>query len=73
MYIYWYTIKFFFDTFSQISTCTYFGESMKYLNPFLTKETLLGTTILSISILFIKIGLYVDQSFASGFQYHQIL
>ena len=46
---------------------------MKYLNPFLTKETLLGTTILSISILFIKIGLYVGQSFAFGFQYHQIL
>ena len=30
---------------------------MKYLNPFLLKETLLDTTILLISILFIEMGL----------------
>ena len=32
---------------------------MKYLNPFLLKETLLETAILLISIFFIQIGLYV--------------
>ena len=40
---------------------------------FLPKETLSDTTILIISILFIKTGLYVGKTFVFQFKYHQIL
>ena len=44
---------------------------MKYLNPFLPKETLLDTTILLIAIFFIEIGF--GEFFVFRFQYYQIL
>ena len=46
---------------------------MKYLNPFLPKETLLDATILLISIFSVEVDLYVGEIFVFRFQYHQIL